>query len=133
MNVVLDTNVIVSGIIKQDGLPAKLLNMAVNGTLTINADSRILSEYGRVLKSPKFSFPETLVTHLLHYLSLESKLIVPNPFLSEIKDLSDLPFVEIAIQEDIPLITGNKKHFDNIENLKLYSPKEFLEGFGFNL
>ena len=130
MNVVLDTNVIVSGIIKPDGSPAKLLNMAINGTLTINADTRILSEYGRVLNSPKFSFPETLITQLLHYISSESKLVTPDPFLFPLKDLSDLPFIETAVQEDIPLITGNIKHFENIENLRLYSPTKFLEKFG---
>ena len=130
MNVVLDTNVIVSGIIKPDGSPAKLLNMAVNGTLTINADTRILSEYGRALNSPKFSFPETLITHLLHYISSESKLVMPDPFLFPVKDPSDLPFIEIAVQEDIPLITGNIKHFEDIENIRLYSPARFLEKFG---
>ena len=130
MNVVLDTNVIVSGIIKPDGSPAKLLNMVVNGTLTINADTRILSEYGRVLSSPKFSFPETLITQLLHYISSESKLVIPDPFLFPVKDPSDLPFIEIAVQEDIPLITGNIKHFEDIENIRLYSPARFLEKFG---
>ncbi|MDA8273509.1 MAG: putative toxin-antitoxin system toxin component, PIN family [Deltaproteobacteria bacterium] len=130
MNVVLDTNVIVSGIIKPDGSPAKLLNMVVNGTLTINADTRILSEYGRVLNSPKFSFPETLITQLLHYISSESKLVTPDPFLLPVKDPSDLPFIEIAVQEDIPLITGNIKHFEDIENIRLYSPTRFLEKFG---
>ena len=130
MNVVLDTNVIVSGIIKPDGSPAKLLNMVVNGTLTINADTRILSEYGRVLNSPKFSFPETIITHLLHYISSESKLVTPDPFLLPVKDPSDLPFIEIAVQEDIPLITGNIKHFEDIENIRLYSPTRFLEKFG---
>ena len=130
MNVVLDTNVIVSGIIKPDGSPAKLLNMVINGTLTINADTRILSEYGRVLNSPKFSFPKTLITHLLHYISSESKLVIPDPFLFPVKDPSDLPFIEIAVQEDIPLITGNIKHFEDIENIRLYSPTKFLEKFG---
>jgi putative PIN family toxin of toxin-antitoxin system len=129
MNVVIDTNVIVSGVINPDGYPAKLLNWVINGTLKINVDSRILSEYSRVLNSHKFSFPGALVTHLLDYLSLESKLILPDPFLSSVKDSSDLPFIEIALHENIPLITGNKKHFINIKNLKLYSPKEFLTGF----
>ena len=130
MNVVLDMNVIVSGIIKPDGSPAKLLNMVVNGTLTINADMRILSEYGRVLNSPKFSFLKTLITQLLHYISSQSKLVTPDPFLFPVKDPSDLPFIEIAVQEDIPLITGNIKHFEDIENIRLHSPTRFLEKFG---
>ncbi len=129
MNVVIDTNVIVSGMINPDGCPAKVLNMILNGTLKINADSRILSEYKRILNGPQFSFPKILVAHLLDYLSVESKLIIPDPFFSSVKDVSDLPFVEIALNENIPLVTGNKKHFENIKNLRIYSPKEFLESF----
>lgn len=133
MNIVLDTNVLVSGVINPDGLPARLLNIIINRTLTINADSRILSEYNRVLTSPKFSFPEMYILHLLNYISSESKPVLPNPYPSNLKDPFDLSFVEVALHENIPLITGNKKHFENIENLRLYSPKEFLESFRFNL
>ena len=128
MNIVLDTNVLVSGIINPDGFPAKLLNMVINGKLTINADARILLEYDRVLKSPKFSFPKEDVEFLLNFLYRKSRPVTPNPVTIPIIDLSDLPFIEISLQEDIPLITGNKKHFENIKNLKLYSPREFLEG-----
>lgn len=129
MNIVLDTNVLVSGIINQDGFPAKLLNMVMNGKLIINADARIHLEYNRVLKSPKFLFPEDHVESLLKFLSDESRLVLPNPLLITLIDSSDRPFVEISLQEDIPLITGNKKHFNGIEKLKLYSPKEFFESF----
>ena len=115
--------------INPDCCPAKVLNRILNGTLKINADSRILSEYKRILNSPKFSFPKTLAAHLLDYLSVESKLIIPDPFFFSVKDVSDLPFIEIALHENIPLITGNKKYFGNIKNLRIYSPKEFFKSF----
>ncbi|MHB1680146.1 MAG: putative toxin-antitoxin system toxin component, PIN family [bacterium] len=127
MNVVLDTNAIVSGIINQNGFPAKLLNMVINGKLTINADTRIILEYDRVLRSPKFLFPEENVESLLKFLSHESKLVLPNPLLMTLPDPSDRPFIEVSLHENIPLITGNKKHFNGIEKLMLYSPKEFFE------
>lgn len=127
MNIVLDTNVLVSGVINADGLPARLLNMVVNGKLTINADSRILSEYNRVLRSPKFSFPEMYILPLLNYISSESKPVLPDPYPFTLKDPSNRPFVEVSLYKDIPLITGNRKHFENVKNLRLYSPKEFLE------
>ena len=37
-NIVLDTNVLVSGIINPYGSPAKILNLILNGNLIINAD-----------------------------------------------------------------------------------------------
>ena len=130
MDIVLDTNVIVSGVINPDGFPAKILNMVINGKLTINADSRILYEYNRVLRSRKFSFPEIYIVPLLNYISSESKPILPNPRSLDLKDPSDRPFVEVCFHQDIPLITGNIKHFKNIKNIRLYSPKEFIEKFG---
>ena len=127
MDIVIDTNVIVSGVINPDGFPAKILNMVVNGKLTINADSRIIDEYNRVLRSRKFSFPEAYIIPLLNYISSESKPVLPdNPYPLALKDLSDRPFVEVSLYKDIPLITGNVKHFVNIKNLRLYNPKEFI-------
>jgi len=41
-------------------------------------------------------------------------------------DEADLPFIEVAIHENIPFITGNKKHFNNINELTIFSPNEFL-------
>ena len=132
MDIVIDTNVIVSGVINPDGFPAKILNMVINGKLTINADSRIIDEYNRVLRSRKFSFPEIYILPLLNYISSESKPVLPdNPYLLSLKDPSGRPFVEVSLHKDIPLITGNGKHFENIKNLRLYNPKEFiLEKFG---
>ena len=129
MDIVLDTNVIVSGVINADGFPAKILNMVINGKSTINADSRILYEYNRVLRSRKFSFPEIYITALLNYLSSESIPVLSDPCSLDLIDPSDRPFAEVSLYKDIPLITGNIKHFQNIKSIRLYSPKDFIEKF----
>ncbi|MCL4408123.1 MAG: putative toxin-antitoxin system toxin component, PIN family [Thermotogae bacterium] len=129
MNVVLDTNVLISGIINPKGIPADILNFVLNGRLILNLDSRILIEYDRVLKSPKFDFPKIYTEVLLQFIGGESVLITPEPIKADLLDPSDLPFVEVAIYKDAPLITGNIKHFKNIKNLKVYSPKDFLKKF----
>ena len=69
MKVVVDTNVIVSGIINPYGKPAHVLNLILNGELILCIDSRIYREYERVLKSPKFSFPEEYVKVFLDFLT----------------------------------------------------------------
>jgi len=125
-NIVLDTNVLVSGIINPYGNPAKILNLILNGNLIINADARILTEYERVLKSPKFSFPPDQIKILIQFIFHQCSFIVPSPLQIDLIDESDLPFIEVAIHENIPFITGNKKHFDNIDELKIFSPNEFL-------
>ncbi|MGC8707576.1 putative toxin-antitoxin system toxin component, PIN family [Athalassotoga sp.] len=129
MNVVLDTNVLISGIINPKGIPADILNFVLNGRLILNLDSRILIEYDKVLRSPKFDFPKIYTETLLQFIESESVLITPEPIKADLIDPSDLSFIEVAIYRDVPLITGNIKHFQNIKNLKVYSPKDFLENF----
>lgn len=127
MMVVLDTNVIVSGIINPHGIPAKILNMVINGKITLVLYSRIFSEYKSALTSPKFSFPKEYVNVLLEFIKKKAVFVSPAPANLKPIDLSGLPFIEVALEKKIPLITGNKKHFRAIENLKVYSLKEFMK------
>jgi len=53
VKVVVDTNVIVSGILKPESPPAKILNLVLSEKLLICADSRIISEYRNVLLREK--------------------------------------------------------------------------------
>ncbi len=108
MKVVVDTNVLVSGIINPYGKPAKILNMIVDGVLTLCVDSRIFEEYRRVLMSQRFSFPDNYVKWLLEYIEAESEWVVPEVVV-ELDDIGDSPFAEVACTAGVPLITGNKK------------------------
>ena len=49
MKIVFDTNVVVSALLSPSGLPARILNLVLNGTLTIVYDNNILAEYKDVL------------------------------------------------------------------------------------
>lgn len=55
---IIDTNVSVSGLIKSDDAPVKILNLILVGSITLCIDSRILGEYKNVLYRDKFSFPK---------------------------------------------------------------------------
>ena len=48
MRVVLDTNVLISGLLNPNGPPAAVLNLLVNAKLELLYDSRILQEYMEV-------------------------------------------------------------------------------------
>ena len=56
MKVVPDTNVIISGLINVDGTPAQIVNLLINGRITLLYDGRILQEYAEVLNRKKFGF-----------------------------------------------------------------------------
>ena len=56
MKVVIDTNVIVSGLLTPFGNSAEIVRMITSGKLNLCFDARILTEYEEVLKRPKFKF-----------------------------------------------------------------------------
>jgi putative PIN family toxin of toxin-antitoxin system len=56
MKIVLDTNVLVSGLLTPFGPCGKIVRMVSAGKLILYIDARILSEYNEVLQRPKFKF-----------------------------------------------------------------------------
>ena len=58
MRVVVDTNVIVSGILNPHGPPGRVVDALLSGNNSALHDDRILSEYREVLLRPTFGFSE---------------------------------------------------------------------------
>ncbi|MDP2755681.1 MAG: putative toxin-antitoxin system toxin component, PIN family, partial [Nitrospirota bacterium] len=68
MNIVLDTNVLVAGLLSPFGPCGEIVRMVSSGELILLFDARILSEYDEVLRRPKFKFEEEKVVALLYYI-----------------------------------------------------------------
>ena len=68
MKVVIDTNVLVSALLKPYSKPATILNMIIAGQIIPCFDARIFNEYERVLVRKKFGFDPFLVEIFLRYL-----------------------------------------------------------------
>jgi uncharacterized protein len=133
MIIVLDTNVVVSGIIKPYGKAAAILRLVVSGLLTPAYDQRILGEYREVLNRPKFHFSEESVDNFLNQIEEEGMLVAAKPLSFSLPDPDDEPFLETALSSKaIALITGNKRHFPKkfYWKTRILSPAEFLEIFG---
>jgi len=126
MRIVLDTNVLVSAILKPSSKPADILNLVLSAKLLLHLDSRIFLEYSNVLKRKKFDFDPKKIDYLLQYLHRISFFTTAKPLRIQLPDLSDLPFIEIAHKTDSLLITGNKKHFPS-DLIKVLDCKEFLD------
>ena len=50
MKAVIDTNVLVSGLIRSDGPRGRIVDLMLAGLLSLVADDRILAEYRNVLR-----------------------------------------------------------------------------------
>lgn len=68
MKIVLDTNVIISSLLNSDGSPAGVLNLLLNGRITLLYDNRILGEYLAVISRDKFGFRREWIDSLIDFI-----------------------------------------------------------------
>jgi predicted nucleic acid-binding protein len=129
MIVVVDTNVLVSGLLSAYGAPARVLDLITTGDLRVAHDDRIAVEYRQVLARPRFGLHPEAVAHLLDYLFMEGLPLVARPLPAALPDLADQPFWEVAVEAVAPLITGNLKHFpaEVCRGVEVLTPAAFTE------
>ena len=130
MKIVLDTNVLVSGLLSPDAGPGEIVRMVSAGFLSLCYDARILSEYKAVLDRPKFKFASAAVQALLDQVKAHGQSFVGIPLQKPLPDQEDEPFLEVAIAANvICLVTGNMKHFpkESGQGINVMKPADFLE------
>lgn len=128
---VLDTNVLVLGLLSAQGPPGRLLDMVLLRRLKLAIDDRILAEYRAVLSRPKFSFsPERLraIFNLMRYQNFVSAPPVPGV---EASEPADSVFLEVACASGNILVTGNLRHFpaETRGGVEVLMPAEAWERF----
>lgn len=130
MRIVLDTNVVVSGLLSPFGPPGEIVRMVSSGTVNLCFDARVLSEYDEVLARPRFGFDPDAVGVLLDYIDLTGETCAPQPLVTRLPDPDDEPFLEVALAcaADF-LVTGNLAHFppESRSGMSVLSPAEFVD------
>lgn len=129
MNIVLDTNVLVSGLLSPFGPCANIVRMVSSAELRLSLDARIITEYREVLARPKFRFDQDKVGALLDYIEFCGRMTASSPLSQSLPDLDDEPFLEVAIASKATcIVTGNHVHFppDLCLGVAVYSPSVFL-------
>ena len=130
MRVVIDTNVLVSGVMNPHGSPGRVIDSVISRTVTVLYDDRILIEYREVLLRPFFGFQANDVNALVDFIAFSGEQITAGPADVVLPDTTDLPFLEVAIAGAAhALITGNLKHFKPVRgrhSIQILSPSDFL-------
>lgn len=126
--IVLDTNVLVSGLLSSRGAPAGILNLVVNGNLVLVLDTRIFNEYTEVLGRKKFGFPPDAIHEILSFIRRDGHFTTPRPVTCTIPDPGDLPFIEVSLYARVPVVTGNTRHFKG-SGAEVMTPAGFLAEF----
>jgi len=129
MKIVIDTNVLISGLLRPFSSSGEIVRMAASGNLRLCYDVRILSEYKDVLLRPKFSFDPDDVQDLLSQIETCGYAVAAAALTGRLPDADDEPFLEAAITGKAEyLVTGNSKHYpvSNRKGITVLSPTEFL-------
>jgi putative PIN family toxin of toxin-antitoxin system len=131
MIIVLDTNVLVSGLMSPGNPPGRIIDLLRAGELSLAIDDRIFSEYSAVLSREYFRrfFSLTEKDLILDFISHDSVRVLCTETLAGLPDEEDACFLEVAYTAQVPLITGNVKHFPShlCRNTQIHSPAEFLK------
>ena len=130
MKIVLDTNVLVSGLLTPFGPSGKIVRMVSADKLILYIDARVLSEYHEVLQRPKFKFNNDHINTLISFIKHNGQFLSTLPLKISLPDPDDEPFLEVAIAGNVSsLITGNIAHFPSShrEGINILSPSVFLE------
>ena len=133
MRIVLDTNVLISGMLNPSGPPGRIVDFLRTDVLQLVIDDRILAEYVDVIRRDYFLkyFNESDREDIIEYLSKNSHYSSSTVVVHNMPDEGDTPFLEMAITEEAPLITGNLKHYPKQlrKGCVVLSPAQFLKRY----
>jgi uncharacterized protein len=130
MNVVLDTNVLVSGLLNPYGAPGRIVELLASGKLSLCFDARILGEYREFLLRPAFSFRAQQVESLLEQIRSAGVLVATVPLPHRLPNHDDEPFLEVAMAAGADcLVTGNSRHYPArlCDPIRIVSPATLWE------
>ena len=130
MNVVLDTNVLVAGLLSPHGASGRVVDLLLNGEITPCFDDRIMAEYREVLARAKFGFAPAQIEALVDYIEGAGLHVVATPLDVSLPDPDDRAFLEVAVAAGAEwLVTGNVRHFParSRRGIRVVGPREFID------
>ncbi|MBR2592182.1 MAG: putative toxin-antitoxin system toxin component, PIN family [Oscillospiraceae bacterium] len=126
---VLDTNVIVSALLKNGSVPWQVAEEALHGSIIPVVNDEILAEYEEVLNRPRFQFKKQTVNVFLTDLKKRAVYTEAGVIEDFVSDPKDIVFYAVLMEkrkeEEAYLVTGNLKHFP--VKTFVVTPKEMME------
>ncbi len=134
MRIVLDANVLISGLISPQGSPARILNLWKQERFDLVISEPILEELERVIHYPRiqerYRLPEECIEQFLELIAGEAILVKPSSEISVIEaDPADNRYLECAVVGDASYIISGDKHLLEVEEhqgIAILEPTGFL-------
>lgn len=127
--IVPDTNILVSALINGFGAPGRILDLVLDGAISVAHDDRLFEEWREVLYREKFGFDSGDVETVLGFIESEGVGVQASPRGAKLPDPDDVPFLEVARAAEAVLVTGNLKHYPEEERkgVEVMGPAELLK------
>ena len=112
---VIDTNVIVSSMLKAESVPGQIVKLVTKNIITPLLNEEIYTEYYDVLTRNKFGLNQKDIEDLLISIKRNAIYLNREQTLEDFIDKDDIVFFEIVMSArntmDAYLVTGNIKHY----------------------
>ena len=132
MKVVVDTNVLISGIFFS-GPPFEILNAWRDGSIEIILSSEIADEYIRVAKILASRFPLVNVDRILFLVVTYSNMIEAQPLSHQVcADPDDDKFLSCALASGCKVIISGDKHLlseSGYQGITVITPRVFIQQY----
>ena len=126
---VIDTNVLVSALLRFDSIPGQTVQEALGGAIVPLLSKEILAEYGEVLRRAKFPLAEQDILDVLSGIQACGLNVELDQIPLETPDPDDAVFYAVVMQKrkdaDAYLVTGNLRHFPR--KPFIVTPREMLD------
>lgn len=132
MLVVVDTNILVSGLLKREGPPAHVLDAISVGQLRPGICVEMMAEFEEVLRRPRLKIDPLRARELLLTLHATATWVEVPTYTGTpaLPDPSDWPFVACALALGCSVITGNVKHFPEEVGVRVMTAREWVGSAG---
>jgi len=111
MLLVVDTNVLVAGILSASGPPGWIVEALLSGEIEPALSAGIRAEYEDVLRRPELSLEPERVAAVLDVIDAFGLETVVPPWPEALPDPHDAQFLAVAAWVGCPLVTGDMRHF----------------------
>lgn len=132
IDIVIDTNVLLSALYSNKGASYKLLSIIDSDKFVVNLSTTLVYEYEEILKAKSGMALEDVDAILDYICHIGQKNAIFYLWRPKLKDSDDDFLLELAVKSNSIIVTMNEKDFKVASefDVKVMRPKEFLEQIG---
>ena len=132
MKIILDTNVLISGIFFS-GPPYQILKAWKEGKIQIAVSKEIFTEYHRVAEELSEKFPSVEISQILALFTIHAEMVNTQGLeVSVCEDPDDNMFISCALGSKSKIIVSGDKHLLKIsgyQEIEVFKPRIFLDNY----